>query len=256
MTTTTKRSVLHVKISKFVRKAISVSFAPSAGYFCPLSCRFLANRECYAARLERIYPALRKKLLKNHRAGPISVATRATTEIASDDTPLVWARTAVNGDLPRRKHFETAADWRIWGGVFRGLIRAGLRRGAIWQIFASTYEAARSYRAICKDLPVVIRRSSQARSISELLQSSDPRVWVVSKGATHSGCVTKRVRAANEAECHVVAKQIRDSGQLPLVCPSPRLLCGQCKGCAMVRPDGTGNGWRAVFDVILIPFHG
>jgi len=84
--------------------------------------------------------------------------------------------------------------------------------GAKWHIPVETMNKARSYRSLLKGTGVVVRRTSQSNNLSDLIQGRDHRAWVVAN-RIHSGGIRKDEKEANIALAHIVAEQIRGTGQ-------------------------------------------
>jgi len=231
--------------SKAVPSHIGLSFSTSGEgdtSNCDSRCRLLEL--CYAVRLERIYKTLNAKLSRHHRIGAIDLVAQALE--ALKDKPLKWARLSVDGSLPKRGQFSRE-QWSIFSRLLRELVQRAIDLGASWHIPVESRSKARSYRAALKDLPVVVRRSDQSRTIAGLLKSDDCRSWVAVADELHSGCVTQDEKNRNTAYARQCAAQCRAAGQTAVVCPAVAgsSHCGDCTACA-----------SGLVDIVLYPFHG
>jgi len=119
--------------------------------------------------------------------------------------------------------------------------------GAKWHVPVETPGKARTYRAALAGLGVVVRRTSQARSVRELIATAhDSCSWIVTAIPFHGGAVTKKQKQENIDLAFEVAGDLRDAGKTAGVCPAiwSHSKCGQCTMCADDRVD-----------VVLYPFH-
>ena len=203
----------------------------------------LADR-IYAARLERVYKNTVEPKLRRHAAmGPLALLQRAAAEV--EPRPYRWARFSVDGSLPARRQVSNR-EWRHFVPALRSLVSRLSALGARWHIPVESAGKARTYRKALEGLGVVVRRSSQAKSVAQLLESADHRSWVVAE-KIHRGRVTEEEKARNTAAAFAAARQARDAGQSAIVCPAiaSNSKCGQCTGCADKNVD-----------VVFYPFHG
>lgn len=235
------RGSVFTDFSKAVRRSFGLSFGPSADNGDCDPCRLWEC--CYASRLERIYHDLNRKLKRHAIRGPTWVVNRALEQIPAE--PIDWARLSVNGPLPRRSSIPRRR-WRVFVDRLRLLITTAQNLGAKWHIPVESMAKARTYRAALAGLGVIVRRTSQARSVRELMRSTDLRSWTVSDGPIHAGGISKEALEANISKAYHAADQIRANGETCVVCPAicSDSLCGQCTACADERVR-----------VVLYPFH-
>lgn len=235
---TTQKTVF-TTFGKAVSDSFGLSFSLSADKQCD-ACRLWEC--CYASRLERRYGELREKLRKHYRNGPIWVVNRAIAQLP--DKPIRWARLSVDGSLPRLGSMP-AKRRRIFVDRLRELVAKATALGAKWHIPVESMNKARSYRAALRGLGVVVRRTSQARTLRELLQSRDHVSWAVAE-RIHNACVRKGETRRNTALAFAYAREIRSNGRSCVVCPAiaSNAKCGSCTACADSRVD-----------VVLYPFH-
>ena len=223
--------------AKAIKGGLGLSFAPSAGENCSLSCRL--RDACYASRIERIYSGLSVKLRRHYVMGPIAVLRGAMLELPQR---IPWLRFCVDCGLPARGDMS-AAQWREYSSLMRWITHLAMDRGAKIHLPVESHNKARSYRAMIPD--IVVRRSSQVSTIAQLRREKDPRSWVVAR-RIHNGCVTQNATHENIELARQYAQLIRASGQTCVVCPAiaGNSKCGQCTACADSRVS-----------VVLYPFH-
>lgn len=233
-----KKPPVLTSFSKAVPGHIAVSFARSARDNCDTACRIWD--QCYASRIERIYPTLERKLGRHYRSGPTAVARRATAEIKRRES-IPWARISVDGSLPPRAKVR---NWNAYKAALREMISAAQLRGARWHIPVESFAKARTYRAALSGLGVVVRRTSQAMHLADVLGASDPISWIV--GRIHAGAVSREETRRNTELAYDYARQAREAGKTAVVCPAVARnnQCGKCTACADHRVD-----------IVFYPFH-
>ena len=228
------------KFSKAVPDSFGLSFSESAGSACD-HCRVL--KSCYAAKMETRYKSLGAKLKEHEAIGPEAVLEKAGRQMP-DLGRLRWARLAVDGSLPRRKDLGPA--WAGFAARLRKLVAQATKLGAAWHIPVESMSKARLYRQALKGLGVVVRRTSQAESLAQVIKESDPRAWVVSTVELNGQPITKPKLKENIKAAQSAADEIRQAGQTAVVCPAVAgdSKCGKCTACS-----------SAAVDVILYPLH-
>ena len=236
--------MIATKFSKAMPDHFAVSFSRSARDNCDTSCRLWDS--CYATRIERIYPELNVKLGRHYRRGAVWVCNHALAELQTGPVkPVDWARLSVDGSMPARSTMSRRR-WRVFVQALRRLVKAVQHRNAAWHIPVESYGKARSYRSALRGLGVVVRRTSQAGNVAELIRTSADHVsWVVAK-RIQRGHVSKAERAENVAEAYHVANELRAHGKSVVVCPAiaGNSKCGKCTACA-----------SRFVDITLFPFH-
>jgi hypothetical protein len=226
------------KFSKAIAGSLGLSFSKSATDNCDPVCRLWDS--CYASRIERIYKGLNDKLARHYAIGAIKVVNQAIAQMPNKIVP--WFRLSVDGSLPAKNSMHPR-QWRIFTKRMKVLIDKMQAQGARIHVPVESMTKARSYRAMLPD--VVIRRTSQAKTIGKLIGESDSRSWVVAS-RIHKGHVSKSEKQANIELAQSAATTIRESGQSAIVCPAiiGSSKCGKCIACADRRVD-----------VVLYPMH-
>lgn len=238
--------VSHGHVSKFCAGAHSASFGRSAGGggFCSRVCRLWSC--CYAAKSERVRKNVARRLDRMQSIRPADLARRVRYEM-----PRVfpWFRWCVYGSMPSRSDFQSYGEWLEFRREVVATTAAAVDSGASVHFPIESSGKARVWRNAVAALGVVVRRSSQVRSVRALLRSQDPRSWVVvAPGRTiHAGGVRRSVVRENVQYAREVAKEVRAAGQTCVVCPAVSGVrkCGECRACS-----------SAAVDVVLFPFHG
>jgi hypothetical protein len=224
--------------SKGVDGSLGLSFCESAKHNCDPQCRLW--RSCYACRIERMYKCLRAKLRRHHRNGPTWVVNQAIKQWP--DKPVPWFRFSVDGSFPSRSKVR---NWRTFRQRLRLLVIHALGTGSKVHIPVESKRKAMTYRAVLRGIPVVVRRTSQARTVEQLISEDDPRAWVAAT-AIHNGGVSKTQVSANIDLARQSATAIRANGETAVVCSAiaGSSHCGQCTACADERVS-----------VVIYPFH-
>ena len=157
---------------------------------------------------------------------------------------LRWARLAVDGSLPRRK--DLGHGWAGFAARLRKLVTQATKLGAAWHVPVESMAKARLYRQALKGLGVVVRRTSQAATLSQVIKESDPRAWVVSTVELNGQPINRPKLEENIKAAKAAADEIRRKGQTAVVCPATASdsKCGKCTACS-----------SAAVDVILYPLH-
>jgi hypothetical protein len=173
--------------------------------------------------------------------GPVAVADAAIAELGDRLAERVrWARLAVHGSLPGPGDFRKPAEWDRFSCRVNVIVRQGLQMGAAWHVPLEGLPKARAFRNAFQGLPVIVRRTSQARTWGRLLAESsrDPIAYVV--GDPSPGRVPASVVRGNIVAARMLAGLMRKSGRKPVVCPAiatGRRHCGECTACSDPRVD-------------------
>lgn len=228
---------IHKKVSKLIDDSYSASFGNSGGRgvsFCDASCRLW--KLCYASKLETLRANVRNSLANALKAGAIPLL-----QSIMDKMPrrFAWMRWSVFGSIPSSS--DLGDKWPRFAAMFREANEMALESGAEVHLPVESKAKAKELRDVLSGLPIVVRRSDQSETVDGMLKATDPRSYVV-------GDIKFRPSEADKARnlelATKAAKRVRATGQTAVVCPYPRLKCGQCRACA-----------SPCVDVVIYPYH-
>lgn len=221
----------HGSVAKLVTDSYAVSFSRSsegAGSYCDRKCRLWSL--CYASKLEKM--PTRKSLrdmLERRADKAIEIVESAIKWMPRD---FAWMRWSVFGSVPSKK--QLGKKWATWAKAFRKANQQAVESGAGVHLPVESMEKAKDYREALHGLPIVVRRSDQSETLAGVLQSTDHRSWVAGDVRWK---YTDQQKAENIRKGQEAAAAIRATGQKAVVCPYPRLKCGQCKACSHPAVD-------------------
>jgi len=189
-----------------------------------------------------MYTDLEKKMLNHYMHGPVWVLNKALAQLPNRFIP--WARLSVDGALPAKSDMEPKR-WKVYVRKLRELVAKCSARGAKWHIPVETMGKARTYRKELRGLGVVVRRSSQARTVKKLLSENDTRSWIAAT-EIHKGCVNNSEKARNVELAQSVATEARKHNISAVVCPAitSDSQCGKCTACS-----------NESVQLVVYPFH-